>query len=55
LDLEVVHTGRLLEDDEDLEYILTQPGNPLIVYVPTDLSPDEFREHTKLCIDEVEK
>lgn len=54
-DLEVIHGGKILDNDDELEYCFTQPHNPLVVYVPTDLTPDEFREHTKISIDNLER
>lgn len=54
LDLEVLFNGQLLENDDEIEYFFTQQNNPLIVYVPTDLSNDEFRDYTKITISMLE-
>eukprot|EP00347_Sterkiella_histriomuscorum_P006217 403353614 len=53
-DLEVMHNGQILENDDELEYCLTTQNNPLIIYVPTDFNTDEFRFCTKIAIDNLE-
>jgi hypothetical protein len=54
LDLEVLFNGQILDNDDEIEYFFTQQANPLIVYVPTDLSNDEFRDYTKITISNLE-
>ena len=50
----MLFNGQLLENDDEIEYFFTQQNNPLIVYVPTDLSNDEFRDYTKITISMLE-
>jgi hypothetical protein len=53
-DLEVLHNGQLLDNDDEIEYCFTQQSNPLIIYVPTDLTQEEFRDYTKIAISNLE-
>ena len=53
-DLEVLHNGQILDNDDEIEYCFTQSTNPLIVYVPTDLTPEEFRDYSKIAISNLE-
>ena len=53
-DLEVLYKGNILDNDDEMEYCFTHSTNPLIVYVPTDLTNEEFKEYTKLAISNLE-
>ncbi|CDW88787.1 UNKNOWN [Stylonychia lemnae] len=54
LDLEIIHNGLILDNEDELEYCLTTYYNPLIIYVPSDFNQEQYRMFTKIAIDNLE-
>lgn len=53
-DLEVLHSNCVLDNDDDLEYCLTTRENPLIIYVPTELTSTEYKQYTSQAMNNLE-
>ena len=53
-DLEILHRDSVLDNDDDIEYCQTSFNNPLVIYVPSDLTQDEYRVYTKVASDNLE-
>ena len=50
----MIHDGKILDNDDELEYCITTQLQPLVVYIPSDFNQEEYRLFTKLAIDDLE-
>ena len=55
VDLEVVHQGRVLANEEELESIFTSPEQPLIIFVPTELAMVEYKNLMTVCLRDIDR
>ena len=52
--LEIIYKGGVLDDKEWMEYVLTSSHNPMTVFIPTELSIDEYKNYMTVCLQAID-
>ena len=57
-DLELIYNDRwnqhILGEDDEMEYCITTPENPLIVFLPTELSMNEYKNYMTVALQSID-
>ena len=45
---------KILPDDEEMEYIITTPEHPLIIFIPTELTMNEYKNYMTVALTSID-
>lgn len=53
-DLELLYNNQILGDDDEMEYCLTTYEKPLLVFIPTELSMNEYKNYMTVALQSID-
>lgn len=57
-DLELIYNDRrnmqIMNDDDEMEYCISTPENPLIVFLPTELTMNEYKNYMTVALQSID-
>jgi hypothetical protein len=52
--LEIICNEKILSDEDEMECIFTSPEQPLIVFVPTELTMNEYKNYMTVALSSID-
>jgi hypothetical protein len=43
MDLDIIHQGKILDNEDEVEYLFSSPEQPIVIFVPTELALVEYK------------
>lgn len=53
-DLEIISNEKILADEDEMECIFTSPEQPLIVFVPTEFTMNEYKNYMTVALSSID-
>lgn len=54
-DLELIFNKKLMNDNDEMEYCLSTPANPLVIFLPTELTMNEYKNYMTVALSAIDQ